>query len=93
MSASTRMDSGSLLALGIMYRQLGGSFIIDSTGKRWTGFTEFNNPHDRVVRICEGLIRDLGEEDRDFLFDAFAICSHDPENITATFEEPKRRAA
>lgn len=92
---STRMEPSSLFMLGHLYQSIGGMFCIDPSGRRFKLRRELNQSTD-MVRVCvmlEGLLDNLCDDDKTLLFDWFAEIAIDPENITATFAEPTRRAA
>jgi hypothetical protein len=80
--------------LAIMWQQGGGTFAIDSNGKRHL-VSEVDAAGDllRVSVMLEGVLNNLHPDDQAVLFDAFAACAVDPDSITASFDEPMRRAA
>ena len=91
---SAPRDPATAHMLAIMWQQGGGTFAIDSNGKSHL-VSDLDAAGDmlRVSVMLEGLLNNLHPDDKAFLFDAFAACAVDPDSITASFDEPMRRAA
>ena len=88
---SAPRDPEGAIILAALFRQCGGSFVIDCFGaRRLVSDLDAIGDRMRVSVMVEAMIKRLHEVDLQFLFDAYADCQP---AVPADFEEPMRRAA